>query len=70
MAEITYNLQGDFIELFKLLKIARIAATGGHAKLLIDEGNVMVNSKPEFRKRAKIRSGDIVNCSGNYIVVK
>ncbi len=70
MAEIIYNNQAEYIELYKLLKIVRIAATGGHAKVMIDEGGVKLNGKVEFRKRAKIRTGDIINCQGNDIIVK
>lgn len=66
---IEYKLEHDYIELIKLLKITRIAATGGHAKLLVDEGGVLVNDKSEHRKRAKIRIGDVVECMGTCIKV-
>lgn len=50
----------EFIELIKLLKIKKIAQTGGHAKIIIEEGGVIVNGEPEFRKRNKLRRGDII----------
>ena len=52
----TFKLQEDeeFIELMKLLKIKQIAQTGGHAKLIIDEGNVRVNGEQELRKKKKV----------------
>ena len=56
-----YNLNGEeFIELIKLLKILRIAESGGQAKLMVDDGIVFLNGQQEFRKRAKLRSGDII----------
>ncbi len=50
----------DYIELIKLLKIKKIAQTGGHAKIIIEEGGVRVNGELEFRKRNKLRRGAIV----------
>ncbi len=56
-----YNLNGEeFIELIKLLKILRIAESGGQAKLMVDDGIVYLNGQQEFRKRAKLRSGDVI----------
>ena len=50
----------DYIELIKLLKIEGIAQTGGHAKIMIEEGEVFCNGEVEHRKRRKLRKGDIV----------
>ena len=41
----------EFIELNKILKLKQIAQTGGHAKILIEDGLVQVNGEVEFRKR-------------------
>ena len=58
----TFKLKEDseYIELIKLLKIQSIAQTGGHGKILIEEGEVQVNGEKEFRKRKKLRKDDIV----------
>ncbi|MBK8504790.1 MAG: RNA-binding S4 domain-containing protein [Saprospiraceae bacterium] len=50
----------EFIELVKLLKLKQIAQTGGHAKMMVEEGLVKFNGEPEFRKRKKLRDGDII----------
>ena len=55
-----FILDSDYIELVKLLKLLGIAETGGHAKMLVEAGEVLLNGKPEFRTRAKLRPGDIV----------
>lgn len=65
-----YSLKEEYIELYKLLKLTRIAATGGHGKILVEEGDVIVNGEVEYRKRAKIRSGFKVECEGVVINVK
>ena len=41
-----------------LLKAVGIAQTGGHAKMIVDEGNVLRNGEVELRRRAKCRKGD------------
>jgi len=48
------------IELYKLLKLEGMADSGGEAKSVIAEGQILVNGKVEIRKRRKIVSGDIV----------
>lgn len=57
----TYELHGEeYIELIKLLKAIRIAESGGQAKLMVEDGIVFRNGEQEFRKRAKLRSGDLI----------
>ena len=56
-----YELKGEeYIELIKLLKILRISESGGQAKLMVEDGIVYLNGEQEFRKRAKLRVGDVV----------
>ena len=50
----------EFIELIKLLKLKQIAQSGGHAKMIVEDGLVNVNGEQELRKRKKLRPGDIV----------
>ena len=66
---IEFKLEAEFIELAKLLKTLHIAVTGGHAKILVNNGEVQVNGQVEFRKRVKLRDGDIVRCMGKEVVV-
>jgi ribosome-associated protein len=57
----SFELNGEeYIELVKLLKIMRISESGGQAKLMVEDGIVLRNGEPEFRKRAKLRSGDVI----------
>ncbi len=50
----------DFIPLCDLLKAAGLCQTGGHAKLVIGEGEVTVDGNVETRKRCKIIPGQVV----------
>jgi len=65
-----FRLTSGYIELVKLLKLLRIAETGGHAKILVEEGKVFLNGEKEFRKRAKLRQGDEIEVLGEKIVIQ
>ncbi len=65
-----FNLQGEeYIELIKLLKLLGIAESGGDAKQIVENGDVIVNDEVEFRKRKKLRSGDIVEIGDETIEI-
>lgn len=53
-----FKIEGDHIELIQLLKVLGIASTGGHAKHIVEEGEVIRNGEVELRKRAKLIPGD------------
>jgi len=65
-----FKLTSEYIELVKLLKLLRIAETGGHAKIMVEDGEVFLNGTQEFRKRAKLRSGDEIEVYGEKILIK
>lgn len=65
-----FELSGEFIELDKLLKAARICGTGGEARIMIREGLVTVDGHPESRLRCKIRRGMTVDCNGQTVTVR
>ncbi len=65
-----FKIKGEFIELIQLLKVLGIAETGGHAKIIVDDGLVKLNGEIEYRKRAKLRVGDKVEVDGDVIVME
>lgn len=69
MEMITFELQGEFIELCNLLKLAGIANSGGQGKLMVSDGIVQVDGNIETRRTAKIRSGQVVECLGQTVKV-
>jgi ribosome-associated protein len=56
--EQSFELNGEFIELNKLLKVLQWTETGGAANVAITEGLVTVNGTVATEKRKKLRSGD------------
>ena len=66
-----FKLEGlSYIELIKLLKFMRLADSGGHAKILVESGVVKLNGIVEFRKRAKLRIGDIIDFNDKKISIE
>ena len=59
----------EFIELCNLLKVTNLCETGGHAKIVISNGEVKVDGEIETRKRCKIRPGQVIEFQGETITV-
>ena len=68
MQKLDFNLEGPYIELIQLLKAIGVAQTGGHAKMIVDEEEVVRNGEIETRRRAKIVVGDVVVIGGEVEV--
>lgn len=64
MEKLTFTIEGPYIELLALLKATNIAQTGGHAKFIVEDGDVVRNGEVELRKRAKLIPGDIIEVGG------
>jgi ribosome-associated protein len=69
MTNITIAIRDEYIELYKLLKLANLAASGGEAKYMISEGMVRVNGEVETRKRRKVVACDTAECDGGRVTV-
>ena len=65
-----FELEEEYIELFKLLKVTGVAESGAQAKMLIEEEQVKRNGEVELRKRAKIVSGEIIEVGDEQIEVE
>ncbi len=53
-----FILKGDYIRLDDLLKNVGVVNTGGHAKIIIQEGEVKVNGEICTMRGKKLRQGD------------
>jgi len=69
MQDISFSLNGEFIELNQLLKLAGLCDSGGAGKVMVASGAVKVDGKQELRKTAKIRAGQVVKISDIRITV-
>lgn len=64
------KIDTEFIRLDSLLKLSSVAQTGGHAKILVQNGEVKVNGEICLMRGKKIRENDIVTCGDEIIEVK
>ena len=65
MDPIAFDLRGDHITLDALLK-----GSGGEAKILIQQGGVLVNGEADLRRGRKVRAGDEVAVGERRIAVR
>lgn len=59
----------EYIKLDNLLKLAGLVETGGEAKLLIQDGQVLVNGEVCAMRGKKLRAGDTVTLEGRTVSI-
>lgn len=69
MQEISFSVEGEFVELNQLLKLTGLCDSGGAGKMIVASGDVSVNGQQELRKTAKIRPGQVVTLGDIKIIV-
>ena len=60
MRVLEFELEGEYVELNHLLKLAGLCDSGGAGKQIVASGAVAVDGAVELRKTAKIRAGQSV----------
>lgn len=58
------KIETEYIKADAFLKFANVCATGGHAKIMIEEGEVLVNDEVCTQRGKKLRPGDVVRVMG------
>ena len=64
-----FKLEGDYIPMIQLLKALNLVQTGGEAQIVVEDGEVKYNGQVDYRKRLKVKQGDVVEFSGTTIKV-
>lgn len=64
------TIRDDFIKLGQALKLAGLVDSGLEAKIVIQDGQVMVNGVVEVQRGKKLVSGDIVSFDGNEFTIQ
>lgn len=70
MQVLEFDLEGEFVELNQLLKLAGLCDSGGAGKQIVSSGAVTVDGATELRKTAKIRAGQVVRLEDVEIRVR
>lgn len=63
------SIKEDFIRLDSAMKLGDLAVTGGHAKIIIQNGEVKVNGEVCLMRGKKLHKGDKVEFEGNGIEI-
>lgn len=63
------KLRDEYIKLGQALKAAGVVDSGVIAKLVIQDGEVMVNNQVELQRGKKLYDGDIVTALGETIKI-
>lgn len=63
------KIRDEFIKLDSLLKFSGLVMTGGEAKTVINEGEVLVNGEVCTARGKKIRVGETVEFNNQKIVI-
>lgn len=66
---VNVEIHTPFIRLDDLLKLAGEVATGGHAKFIIQNGEVTLNGETCLMRGKKLHEGDIVGYEGRQFKV-
>lgn len=63
-------LRDDFIKLGQALKAAGLVGSGVEAKIVINDGQVLVNGNVETQRGKKLYENDIVEYNNEKIIIK
>ncbi len=66
----TVKIETPFIKLDSLLKLADLVSSGGEAKMVIQDGLVMVNGEVCTMRGKKLYPGDKAELQGHVCVVE
>ncbi|MFT3983148.1 MAG: RNA-binding S4 domain-containing protein [Lachnospiraceae bacterium] len=64
------KIKDDFIKLGQVLKLAGLVDSGVEAKIVINEGKVLVNGRTELQRGKKIVSGDMITYNNFQIKIE
>lgn len=64
------EINEDYIRLDSALKLAGFVSTGGHAKIVIQNGEVKVNGEVCTMRGKKLRLGDFAEFEEKKLVIK
>lgn len=63
------KIKDEFIKLGQALKLADLVDSGVEAKLVIQDGQVLVNGETEYQRGKKLHDGDIIEFDGSQVKI-
>ncbi len=66
----TIKVRDEFIKLGQALKAAGLVESGVEAKIVIQNGEVLVNGRPELQRGKKLTGGEVISYNGQEIRIE
>ena len=66
----TITIRDEFIKLGQALKAAGLVESGVEAKIVIQNGEVLVNGRPELQRGKKLTGGEVISYNGQEIRIE
>ena len=63
------EIKDEYIKLGQLLKLTNMVSSGVEAKIVIQNGEVMVNGEVDTRRGRKVYPQDVVEFDGKQVIV-
>lgn len=64
------KIKDEYIKLGQALKLSGMAESGIEAKILIQDGKVLVNGEVECQRGKKLYSGDVFSLNGEEVEIQ
>ncbi len=64
------KIKDEYIKLGQALKLAGMVGSGVEAKIVIQDGQVLVNGEVELQRGKKLRNGDVISFNGDEVSVQ
>ena len=66
----TDTIRDEFIKLGQAMKLAGLVDSGVEAKIVIQDGKVLVNGQVEYQRGKKLVDGDVVSYEGSEFQIQ
>ena len=66
----TIKIRDEFIKLGQALKAAGLVESGVEAKIVLQNGEVLVNGRPELQRGKKLTGGEVISYNGQEIRIE
>lgn len=66
----TIKIRDEFIKMGQALKAAGLVESGVEAKIVIQNGEVLVNGRPELQRGKKLTGGEVISYNGQEIRIE
>ena len=63
------KIKDEFIKLGQALKLADLVDSGVEAKLVIQDGQVLVNGETQYQRGKKLYDGDMIEFDGSQVKI-